>query len=58
MLAIKMMVHLGTRDAHFNLTFRIDAVIPVEIKINNLRTSHFNPHENESSIRVNLDILE
>ena len=42
----------------FNLAFGSDAVIPVEIRINFLRVTHFDHKQNESNLRANLDLLE
>ena len=55
---IRTTAHLGTRDTPFNLTFGADAVIPVEIDINSIRVSHYNQEQNETNLRVNLDLLE
>ena len=52
------LAHSGTRDTPFNLAFRDDAVIPVEIGINSIRVSHYNPEQNEANLRANLDLLE
>ena len=58
MLAIRMTVHLSTRDTPFNLAFRSNAFISVEIGINTLRVRHFDLKKNESRIWDNLDLLE
>ena len=42
----------------FNLTFRSDVVIPIEIRINFLQVAHFNLEQNESKLWANLDQLE
>ena len=56
--ALRTTIHSGTRDTPFNLAFGMDAVIPVEIGINSIRVSYFNPENNESHIRLHLDLLE
>ena len=56
--AIRMTMHSGTRDTPFNLAFGMDVVIPIEIGINSIRVTHFNPQDNESKIRLHLDLLE
>ena len=56
--AIRTTIHSGTKDTSFNLTFGMDAVIPIEIGINSIRVSHFNPQNNESKTRLHLDLLE
>ena len=53
-----MTIHSETRDTPFNLAFGMDAVIPIEIGINSIRVSHFNPQDNESKTRLHLDLLE
>ena len=55
---IRTIVHLRTKDTPFNLVFGSDAVIPIEIVMNTLRMAYFDPKQNESSIRANLDLLE
>ena len=40
------------------MTFRADAVIPVEIGINSLRVAYYDPEQNEANLRTNLDLLE
>ena len=42
----------------FNLTFGSDAIVPMEIEINSLRMVHFEPKQNESSLRANLNLLD
>ena len=42
--------HSGTRDTPFNLTFRPDAIILAEIRINSLQVAHFDPEQNESNL--------
>ena len=56
--AIKITIHSGTRDTPFNLAFRSDTVILVEIGINTFLVKHFDPKENQTGIRANLDLLE
>ena len=56
--AIKTTFHSGIRDTPFNLAFKSDALIPVEIRINTLRVAHFDSKQNGSNIRANLDLLE
>ena len=40
------------------MAFGADVVIPVEIGINSLRISHYDPEQNEANLRANLDLLE
>ena len=56
--AIRTTAHLGTRDTSFNLAFRSDAVIRIEIVINSLRISHFDVEQNDANLRANLDLFE
>ena len=46
------------RDTPFNLTFRVDVVIPIEIGINTLKVLHYDLQQNETNLRANLDLLE
>ena len=56
--AIRTTAHSKTRDTSFNLTFRTDAVILVEIDINTLRVSHYDSQQNKANLNANLDLLE
>ena len=56
--AIRTTAHSKMRDTPFNLAFGADAVILVEIGINSLRVSHYNPEQNEANLHANLDLLE
>ena len=56
--AIRTTMRSGTRDTPFNLTFKMDAVIPVKIRINTLRIRHFDPNQNEENTHTNLDLLK
>ena len=56
--AIRTTIHSSTRDTLFNLAFKLDAVIPIEVGINLLRVAHFDPQKNKTSIRANLDLLD
>ena len=56
--AIQTIVHSGTRENPFNMTFEANTVIFTKIKINTLQVRHFDSNQNESNIRTNLDLLE
>ena len=56
--AIRTTAHSETRDTPFNLAFRTNAVIPVEIGINTLRVSHYDLQQNKANLSANLDLLE
>ena len=49
---------LVNEDTPFNLAFRSDVVIPVEIGINSLRVTHYDFEQNKANLRSNLDLLE
>ena len=54
--AISMIVHLGTRDTPFNLTFGMDTIIFVEVVKNTFWIRHFDPSKNEDNNRTNMDL--
>ena len=56
--AIRTTIHSGTRDTPFNLAFGMDAVFPIKIGISSIKVNHFDPKDNESNIRLHLDLLE
>ncbi|RDX65069.1 hypothetical protein CR513_56306, partial [Mucuna pruriens] len=47
-----------TNETPFRLTFGTEAVIPVEIGESSVRTTLFEPSENEDELRANLDMLQ
>ena len=44
-------------ESSFNLAYRIEAVIPVEIGPPSMRVEHYTKLENSKSRRVDLDLL-
>ena len=42
----------------FNLTYGIEAVIPVEIGLTNFRKEFFDEHSNDDQLKLNLDCLD
>ena len=54
---IRTTTHSGTRDTPFNLAFRSDSFIPIEIGINSLWIAHYDSEQNEVNLRANLDLL-
>lgn len=49
--------HSATGESPFNLTYGIDAMLPVEVGEDTLRRQVTNMHQNEEYLRSNLDIL-
>ncbi|RDX87839.1 hypothetical protein CR513_30637, partial [Mucuna pruriens] len=50
--------HSSTNETTFQLTFGMEAIIPVEIGEPSPRTALFQPAENKDKLRVNLDLLQ
>lgn len=48
----------GTRETPFSLTYGTEAMLPMEVMIGTLRTSHTDEDANSQDLRLNLDILE
>ena len=47
---------LGHKKYSFNLAFRSDAIMPIEVGTNSFQVAHFDSRKNETSIRANLDL--
>jgi hypothetical protein len=45
-------------ETPFRLTFGTEAVIPIEIGLTNWRTNHHDESNNNSQLRMNLDLLD
>ena len=56
--AYKTTVRTHTGEAPFNLTYGIEAVIPVEIGFTSPRTEFFDEHSNNDQLKLNLDYLD
>ena len=48
----------STGETPFSLTYRAEAVIPLEIGFSTTRTSSFNPKDNDEQLTRNLDLIE
>ena len=48
----------STGETPFSLTYRAEAVIPLEIGFPTTRTSSFNPKDNDEQLIKNLDLIE
>ena len=44
-------------ETPFRMTFEIEAVIPVEIRLTTFLTVIYDNHQNEEQIRLNLDLV-
>ena len=45
-------------ETPFSMTYRAEAVIPLETGFPMLRTSSFNPNDNDEHLKKNLDLIE
>ena len=48
----------STGETPFSMTYGAKAVIPLEIGFPTLRTSSFNPSDNDEHLKKNLDLIE
>ena len=48
----------STGETPFSMTYRAEAVIPLETGFPMLRTSSFNPNDNNEHLKKNLDLIE
>ena len=48
----------STGETHFSMTYRAEAVIPLETGFPTTRTSSFNPKDNDEQLTRNLDLIE
>ena len=48
----------STKETPFSLTYRAEAVIPLETGFPTTRTSSFNPKDNDEQLTKNLDLIE
>ena len=56
--AIRIIAHSGIKDTPFNMAFRSDVVIPIEIDINSLGVAHYDSEQNKANLHANLDLLD
>ena len=50
--------HRSTEETSFSMTYRAEAVIPLEIGFSTLRTSSFTPSNNDGLLEKSLDLIE
>ena len=50
--------HRSTGETPFSMTYGVKAVIPLETDFPTLRTSSFNPSDNDEHLKKNLDLIE
>ena len=50
--------HRSTGETPFSMTYGVEAVIPLETDFPTLRTSSFNPSDNDEHLKKNLDLIE
>lgn len=58
LLAYKITHKSSARETPFQLAFRVEVVILVEIGLPSFRVSHYNQNLNKEQIRVNLDFIK
>ena len=51
-------MRIPTGETPFLMTFRIEAVVPVEIGLTTFRTSMHDDQQNDKQIRLNLDLVD
>jgi len=56
--AYRTTVRTPIRETPFNLTYSIEAVIPVEIGLTSLRKEFFDERSNDNELKLNLDCLD
>uniref|UniRef100_A0A2N9GPP7 Uncharacterized protein n=1 Tax=Fagus sylvatica TaxID=28930 RepID=A0A2N9GPP7_FAGSY len=56
--AYRTTVKTPTKETPFKLTFRTEAVIPIDIGMTTLRMTFHKEEENEGQLRLNLDLLD
>ena len=54
----RTMPRRSTREIPFSMTYGAKAVIPLETSFPTLRTSSFNPSDNNKHLKENLDLIE
>ena len=48
----------STGETPFSMTYRAEAVIPLETSFPTLKTNLFNPSDNDEHLKRNLDLIE
>ena len=56
--AYRTTIRTPTGETLFSLTYGIEVVIPVEVRVTSLRREAFHKGSNDDQLRVNLDCLE
>ena len=54
----KTTLRRSTRETPFSMTYETEAVIPLETGFPTLRTSLFNPSDNDEHLKRNLNLIE
>jgi hypothetical protein len=52
------MVRISIGETPFRMTYRSEAVVPVEVGLTTFRTSIYDDQQNEGQIRLNLDLID
>ena len=56
--AYRTIARTPTGETPSNLTYGIEVVIPIEIRLTNLRKEFFDEHNNDHQLKLNLDCLD
>ena len=56
--AYRTTARIPTRETPFNLTYGIEAVIPVKVGLTSLRKEFFDEKSNDDQLKLNLDYLD
>ena len=56
--AYKTTARIPTGETPSNLTYGIEVVISIEIRLTNLRKEFFDEHNNDDQLKLNLDCLD
>ena len=54
----RTMPHRSTRETPFSMTYGAEAIIPLETGLPTLRSSFFNPSDNDEHLKRNLDLIK
>ena len=48
----------ATGETHYSLVLGTEAVLPIEHRLISFRVQHYEPEDNETKLRANLDLLD
>ena len=56
--AYRTTIRTPTRESHFKLAYRSDAVIPTKVGLSSYRVAHYNNDKNENQLHLSLDLID